>query len=204
MTRGRPWRWLVLGTAVVTAGVMGATAASAQSAAPATYGKSAKAVACVSGKLMCAEVDDYDSAFGGKYVGHDEPSTLYYSNVAGAGNHNTWQLTIPKDPPPTVVPGRSWNFQLTPAFWFGMAMCDTQSYPQQVSTCTPDSDTNITSSLAKHPGTAFMELQFYPPGWVKQFNSQSCDAHNWCAALNIDSLSQDPINGTNLNSTCRG
>ena len=67
MTRGRPWRWLVLGTAVVTAGVMGATAASAQSA-PATYGKSAKALACVNAKLMCTEVDDYDSAFGGKYV----------------------------------------------------------------------------------------------------------------------------------------
>ncbi len=204
MTRGRPWRWLVLGTAVVTAGVMGATAANAQSAAPATSApSSAKAQACVSGKLMCTEVDDYDSAFGGRYVGHDEPSTLYYSNVAGAGNHNTWQLTIPKDPPPAVVPGRSWNFQLTPAFWFGMAMCDTQSYPQQVSTCAADSDTNITSSLAKHPGTAFTELQFYPPGWVKQFNSQSCDAHDWCAALNIDSLSEDPVNGTVLNSTCQ-
>jgi len=102
-----------------------------------------------------------------------------------------------------VIPGRSWSFQLTPAFWFGMAMCDTQSYPQQVGTCTPDSDTNITSSLAKHPGTAFTELQFYPPGWVKQFNSQSCDPRDWCAALNIDSLSEDPVAGTVLNSTCR-
>jgi hypothetical protein len=102
-----------------------------------------------------------------------------------------------------VVPGRSWSFQLTPAFWFGMAMCDTQSYPQVVSTCTPDSDSNITP-LAQHPGTAFMELQFYPPGWVKQFNSQSCDARDWCAALNIDSLSENPINGTTLNPTCQG
>src|SRR5260370_23316489 len=123
MTGGRPWRWLVVGAAVGTAGVMGATAAGAQSAAPATgYGHSAKALACVSGKLMCTEVDDYDSAFGGKYVGHDEPSTLYYSNAAGAGNHNTWQLTIPKDPPPATVPGRSSNFQLTPSFWFRLAM----------------------------------------------------------------------------------
>jgi hypothetical protein len=151
---------------------------------------------------MCTEVQDYYHAFD-TYVGHDEPSVLYYSNVAGAGNHDQWQLTLPKDPPPSVKPGRSWNFQLTPAFWFGMALCDTQSYPEQVSTCTPNSDSNITSSLAQHAGTAFMELQFYPPGWVKQFNSQSCDARDWCAALNIDSLSEDPLAGATINPTCR-
>jgi hypothetical protein len=151
---------------------------------------------------MCTEVQDYYHAFD-TYVGHDEPSVLYYSNVPGAGNRNQWQLTLPTDPPPSVKPGRSWSFQLTPAFWFGMAMCDTQSYPQQVSTCTPDSDSNITP-LAQHPGTAFMELQFYPPGWVKQFNSQSCDKRDWCAALTIDSLSEDPIAGTTINPTCQG
>jgi hypothetical protein len=83
-----------------------------------------------------------------------------------------------------------------------MAMCDTQSYPEQVSTCTPDSDSNIVAPQ-QHAGTAFTELQFYPPGWVEQFNSQSCDPVDWCAALTIDSLSEDPINGTLLNSTCR-
>jgi hypothetical protein len=54
-----------------------------------------------------------------------------------------------------------------------------------------------------HPGTAFMDLQFYPPGWVKQFASQSCDARNWCAALTIDGLSEDPVNGTTLNRSCQ-
>jgi hypothetical protein len=151
---------------------------------------------------MCAEVQDYDNAFGGAYVGHDEPSALYYSNVPGAGNRNQWQVTLPKDPPPAVKPGRSWSFELTPTFWFGMALCDTQSYPEQVSTCAPDSDSNITSSLAKHAGTAFMELQLYPPGWVKQFASSSCDPRDWCAAMTIDSLSEDPVNGTTLNPTC--
>jgi hypothetical protein len=203
MTRGRPWRWLVISVAIVTAGVLGTTSASARSAAPAAgYGSStAKAQACIKGNLLCTEVQDYYHAFGGAYVGHDEPSVLYYSNVPGAGNRNQWQLTLPKDPPPSVKPGRSWSFQLTPAFWFGMAMCDTQSYPEVTNQCAPDSDSNITP-LAKHPGTAFMELQFYPPGWVKQFNSQSCDARDWCAALNIDSLSEDPIAGTTLNPTC--
>jgi hypothetical protein len=203
MTRGRPWRWLVLSIAVVTAGVLGTTSASAGSAATAaSYGSTAKSLACVKGNLLCTEVQDYYHAFGHVYVGHDEPSVLYYSNVPGAGNQNQWQVTLPKDPPPSVKPGRSWSFQLTPAFWFGMAMCDTQSYPEVTSQCTPDSDSNITP-LAQHPGTAFMELQFYPPGWVKQFNSQSCDKRDWCAALTIDSLSEDPIHGTTLNSTCQ-
>jgi hypothetical protein len=37
-----------------------------------------------------------------------------------------------------------------------------------VSTCTPDSDSNIVDPAVSpnHPGTAFVELQFYPPGWV--------------------------------------
>src|SRR5207302_8109753 len=103
----------------------------------------------------------------------------------------------------------SFNFQLHPAFWFGMAMCDVQSYPEQVSTCAPDSDSNIVDPAVspKHPGTAFMELQFYPPGWVKwpaaaAVGGTSCDATRWCIALTIDSLSQDPVTGQTLNDTC--
>jgi len=93
-----------------------------------------------------------------------------------------------------------------------MAMCDTQSYPEQVSTCTPDSDSNIVDPTVSpnHPGTAFTEMQFYPPGWVKWpaggttqgVGGTSCNATQWCAALNIDSLSEDPVHGTVLNSTC--
>ena len=169
---------------------------------PAAGISSAKSQACITGRVLCTEVQDYYHAFGGKYVGHDEPSVLYYSNVPGAGNSNSWQVTLPKDPPPSVKPGRSWSFQLTPAFWFGMAMCDTQSYPQVTNTCAPDSDSNITP-LAQHPGTAFMELQFYPPGWVKQFAGASCDPKAWCAAMTIDSLSEDPIHGTMLNTACQ-
>jgi hypothetical protein len=202
MMRGRPWRWLVLSVAIATGGALGATAASAQPTGPTAGISSAKSQACITGRVLCTEVQDYYHAYGGKYVGHDEPSVLYYSNVPGAGNSNSWQVTLPKDPPPSVKPGRSWSFQLTPAFWFGMAMCDTQSYPQVTNTCSPDSDSNITP-LAQHPGTAFMELQFYPPGWVKQFAGSSCDPKAWCAAMNIDSLSEDPIHGTMLNTACQ-
>jgi hypothetical protein len=145
----------------------------------------------------------------GDYVGHDEPSVLFYSNRAGSGNSNVWQLQIPRDPPvlPTQrsIASGTWNFQLHPAFWFGMAMCDTQSYPNVSSTCTADSDTNIKNSsdpnspdyIGKHAGTAFMELQFYPPGYIQQFTGFSCAARQWCAAMTIDGLSDDLTQANN-------
>ncbi len=157
---------------------------------------------CVQKSLTCTEVYDSEAVFGQNvYIGHDEPSTLFYSNVPGSGNRMNYQLTLPKDPTPTapLTSGKSYNFQLHPAFWFGMAMCDTQSYPEQLSTCKPNSDSNIVDPAvsAKHPGTAFMEMQFYPPGWAPWPAGNSCDATKWCAALNIDSLSVNPVTGTN-------
>jgi len=157
---------------------------------------------------FCSEVWDSEQIFGeGKYVGHDEPSTLFYSTTPGSGNQMQYRLTLPKDPPPApLIDRKSFNFQLHPAFWFGMAMCDTQSFPEQVSTCAPDTDKNIVDPAvsAKHPGTAFMEMQFYPPGWISWPAGNSCDATKWCAALNIDSLSVNPVTGQSQNSTCQG
>jgi hypothetical protein len=97
-----------------------------------------------------------------------------------------------------------------------MALCDTQSYPEQVSTCTPDSDSNIFNDplptqpryIGLHPGTAFLELQLYPPGWVPwptwqvAVGASTCDPVRWCAAMNIFSLLEDPIHGTTQNPTC--
>jgi hypothetical protein len=153
----------------------------------------------------CTEVANPQEAFGNYYVGHDEPSTEFYSNVPGSGNHNQYQLTIPTEPTVPYSNSNGYNFELHPAFWFGMAMCDTFSFPEQLSTCTPDSDSNIVNPALtkKGPGVAFMELQFYPPGGIPQFAGSSCDATKWCVALNIDSLSEDPINGKLLNSSCQ-
>lgn len=163
---------------------------------------------CAASSQLCSEVYDSEKVFGAnQYVGHDEPSTLFYSNIPGSGNRMRYDLTLPSDPAPTPLSqGKSFNFELHPAFWFGMAMCDTQSYPEQVSTCTPDSDSNIVDPAvsAAHPGTAFMEMQFYPPGWAAQPSGVSCDATKWCAALNIDSLSENPVTGQTLNATCQG
>jgi hypothetical protein len=57
-------------------------------------------------------------------------------------------------------------------------------------------------------GQAFMEMQFYPPGWIPwptwrvAVGASSCDPTRWCAALNIDSLSENPVTGQLLNNTC--
>ena len=133
--------------------------------------------------ILCAEQRENP---GGSeyYVGHDEPSVLFYSNTPGAGFNNVYRLRLPKDPP--MLPkqdgsGGTWNFQLRPAFWFGMAMCDDQGNPNPGGApgrpnipCAPASDSNIFDSpnpaahdyIGNHPGTAFMEMQFYPPGWL--------------------------------------
>ena len=162
---------------------------------------------CSKGAVTCSEVWDSEAVFGqDKYIGHDEPSTLFYSNTPGSGNQMRYRLVLPTDPTPAnpTERGKSFNFQLHPAFWFGMAMCDTQSYPELLSTCTPDSDKNIVDPAVspKHPGTAFMEMQFYPPGWAPWPAGNSCAATQWCAAFNIDSLSENPVTGQLLNPTC--
>ena len=159
-----------------------------------------KAIDC-SQTRTCADARVEDET----YVGHDEPSVLFYSNKPGSGTRMQYHLSLPKDPPaqPTQADGTvSTNFQLHPAFWFGMAMCATQSAPNPGLPCTPDSDNNITDA-AHHPGAAFTELQFYPPGWVQWPNiAGSCDPTRWCAALNIDSVAVDQIHGTTLNIPC--
>ena len=146
----------------------------------------------------------------GKYVGHDEPALAFYSNVPGSGNSMLVHLTLPTDP--TTLPkqdgtGGTFNFQTQPVFWFGMAMCDTQSAPAPDFhiPCTPDSDANIFENtvfpsndfVTLHPGTAEMELQFYAPGWLV-----SPDPTHWLAAVTIDSLNFSLASFTDNNADC--
>jgi len=163
---------------------------------------------CDDNAALCTETAEAYN-YEGKYTGHDEPSLLFYSDTAGAGNSSVYRLTLPKDPP--TLPkqdgtGGTFNFQLHPAFWFGMAMCDTESYPEFTKNCARDSDANIFDNgnptapdyIGHHPGAAYMEMQFYPPGWVAWPAGNSCDPTMWCAALNIDSLSQSLIQNNNV------
>jgi hypothetical protein len=200
----------VPGTALLVGATLAAANLGAAAPAAASAGQHATINCEYSG--ICAEVANPAEVFGSEYVGHDEPSAVFYSNVPGSGNHMTYSMRLPRDPSPAQpnTPGKSYTFELNGSIWLGMALCDTQSYPEQVSTCTPDSDSNIVDPAVspKHPGTAFLELQFYPPGWVPwptwqvAVGASGCDPTKWCAAMNIFSLAQDPIAGTTLNATC--
>jgi hypothetical protein len=100
----------------------------------------------------------------GHYVGHDEPSVMFMSNSPNSGNTMTYYLQLPKDPAkkPTANGKVTDYFELSPAPWFGLPMCDPASYPQNP--CTPDSDSNLGGiNDPNDAGSAFMELQFYPP-----------------------------------------
>ncbi len=174
---------------------------------------------CEENGSLCTEIFDNISDYG--YVGHDEPSLLFYSNRPGSGNNQLYHLTLPT-PPPRMPnqsgTGGTWDFQLHIAFWLGMAMCDDQSAPNPGGStlagpnvpCQPDSDSNVytgttpggSNYIGQHPGTAFMEMQFYPPGW-SNLVTDGCDATRWCAALTIDSLSENLNTGAALNETCQ-
>ncbi len=205
-------RTVSISGSLCVAGAMltGATASTAAGAVNAAAASPHAAINCE--YSLCAEVANSADVFGNEYVGHDEPSTVFYSHVPGAGNHMTYSMRLPRDPSPANpnTPGKSYQFELNGSIWLGMALCATQSYPEQVSTCTPDSDSNIVDPAVspKHPGTAFVELQFYPPGWIPwptwqvAVGASGCDPTRWCAAMNIFSVAEDPVAGTTLNATC--
>src|SRR5260370_8820762 len=163
-------------------------------------------------KQICADANDFGN---GNYVGHDEPSLLFYSNTPGAGNSYVSRLTLPSDPPTLPLQdgtGGTFNFQLHPAFWFGMAMCDTQSAPEFTNKCTPDTDTNIFDTantkakayIGTHPPTPFIQTHSSPPPSPPLHlpGGISCDATKWCAALNIDSFSENQNTGVANNAAC--
>ena len=202
--------WLSVGSVMalgVTAAAFGGATATGAAASTSRHA----AINCAYASAMCTEVANSDEVFG-HYVGHDEPSMMFLSNTPGSGNHMRYDLTLPKDPSasdPTAV-NKSYAFELSGAEWLGMAMCDSQSYPEQVKTCPPDSNKNILdpSVSPKHVGEAYMELQFYPPGWVPwptwqvAVGSSACNPTKWCVALNIDSLSLNSVTGQANNATC--
>jgi hypothetical protein len=165
---------------------------------------------CASRSSLC--IDAYDNP-GDEYVGHDEPSIEFKSGVPGSGNDMTYTVTLPTDPharPGSTGAGGTWNFQLRPTFWFGLTLCDSESAPEFTKTCVANSDSNnlvgtdpnAPDYIGKHPGNAFMELQFYGPGYVPQFEGFGCAATVYCAAMTIDSFNQDQNTGVFNTADC--
>jgi hypothetical protein len=139
--------------------------------------------------------DFFSAAWGGRrgydnghYIGHDEPSMGFYSTAHHSGNTFQWDVTLPVERPLPAIQ----SFETFITFWFSLALCDDNSFPN--GTCIPDSDENTPSQT----GAAVLELQLYPPGFVSAI---SCDDVHWCAALNIDSLEITSAGALNPNCT---
>ena len=202
---------LALAVYAVPVGAAGA----ATSSAPTDRGKAAfhgyAEPLCTSRASLCA--DPYESPEG-EYVGHDEPSVEFKSHTPGSGNDITYVMQLPTEPSafPTAdgASGSTWNFQLRPTFWFGLTLCDTESAPEYTKVCTPDSDKNdlvggnpkAHNYIGKHPGNAYMELQFYSPGYVEQFEGFGCTATQYCAAMTIDSRTVNQNTGVENTDAC--
>ena len=211
--RGRSRFVLVTAAATLLVGPVALIAAAAPTSAAPARATGEGANVCEVHTFLCSDLQRHKD-YEGNYVGHDEPAISFHSNAPGSGNQSNYTLTLPRDSvvaPTQDATGGTWNFQLHPAFWFSMDMCDPQSSPEYThAPCTPDSDTNIfdnpdpTASdwIGHHPGTAFMEMQFYPPGWASWPAGISCSATAWCAALNIDSLNFSDLTNIDNNPDC--
>ncbi len=125
------------------------------------------------GGYICAEVHggthNGHLEDNGYYIGHDEPTVQFYSSKPGSSNNVSYVQTLPRDPSaaPTVhgpLKDTTHFFELMPALWYAMALCDPNSYP--LLPCKPDSDSNSPHGNYPGGGSAFLELQFYPPGFA--------------------------------------
>ena len=88
------------------------------------------------------------------------------------------RLRLPERPPALPNHGRHGGYVTTSSstrFWFGMALCDTESSPNPgTKICVPPATpTSSTASIPRRPTTSaitrvrpLVEVQFYPPGWV--------------------------------------
>lgn len=207
-------RLSITGAILLAIALMASLLAMQVVATPPKAAHAASAPLCTLRPQLCTETaEPWNSA--GQYTGHDEPSLLFYSHQPGSGNNLVSLLNLPRDPraaPSQDGTGTTWGFQLHPAFWYGMIMCDDQAAPNPGATCKPDSDSNLHTSLdptspdyfGLTPGQGFMEMQFYPPGWgpVSCTNSDGVTDGKWCAALNIDSVQSNSNTGVANNAAC--
>src|SRR5664279_1381581 len=82
MTHRRIWLLAALAAGTLVAGgQITAAAGSTTSSSPSGN----RGIDCSSNRFLCTEVANSDDVFG-HYVGHDEPSLLFNSNLPGSGN----------------------------------------------------------------------------------------------------------------------
>src|SRR2546427_679055 len=139
--------WLSLASAAGLAGALFASVPSAAAASP------HMALDCSQGRVACTEVLDPEKVFGqGVYVGHDEPSGLFYSNQPGAGNRMQYQLTLPSGPPQASA--NAFSFRVNFAFITKNGRPQPNSPPSPVEstlqTFTPDGSADLFMNSGDH------------------------------------------------------
>ena len=141
---------------------------------------------CQSNKSTCV---DAASNLGGEYVGHDEPSVLFKSGIPGSGNDMTYVSDAAEgseDPAERVGCRAAARGTSSCGRRSGSgSRCATPSpRPSSPRSAhrTPTATTWSAAIRARRtisasiPGNAFMELQFYGPGYVPQFEGFGCTA----------------------------
>ena len=125
--------------------------------------------------------DHYERFYdNGHYIGHDEPSIRFLSNRPGSGNNVTFTETLPRDPAalprPTIRPRCLPLVRTVPR----AVVRDEHLRPPAPSRrpkCTPNSDNNAPHGTFPGGGAAFMEMQFYPPGFAPFSDSIQLQQH---------------------------
>src|SRR5438105_14124078 len=121
-----------LGSRVSIGAITGLLAGLGLLVQPAAAGPAHMKLDCAVQRTLCAEVQDPEEVFGeGHYVGHDEPSALFYSNVPGAGNRMSYSLILPRDPS-SAPPAGATNAQADPDVRCGLAPSVPRVDPQAV------------------------------------------------------------------------
>ena len=127
----------------------------------------------------------------GVYVGHDEPSVKFISSARQREQHDLRHAAVqgPAGQADRSPHGKTVSdyAELSPAPWFGLPICDPELVPAEPL----QARQRLQQRAINDPnaaGSAFMEFQFYPPGYQPFVDAPSCDATHWCAALTIDSL----------------
>ena len=170
-------------------GMMLLASLGAPASASSPKGQRPEKLLCNEGSPICAEAVDA-IGYEGEYTGHDEPSLLFYSDTPGSGNNQRLparsadgaadaarRRTGPAERSTSRTGSRSGSG------WTSATTSRRPSSPTRPAR--PTSDTNIfdgadPTQARLHrppPGTAFLELQFYPPGWVPFENGDQLRRH---------------------------
>ena len=110
-------------------------------------------------QLWCTEIaanDENGFEDNGHYVGHDEPDIGFFSFRHGSANSMSYKTiaaaSIRSAAGGAASAARRTIFELTPAIWFGLTMCDNESYPEGTKVCTPR-QRHATSRCRRGPTT---------------------------------------------------